>query len=43
MKRLRVALNDDGAIPMPSWVKENPEGDVESSSGDEVANMEDEG
>jgi hypothetical protein len=37
VKGLRAALNDDGAIPMPSWVTTNQEGDVESSSaGDDV-------
>jgi hypothetical protein len=36
VNRLRAALNDDGAIPMPSWVEENQERDVGSSTGDEA-------
>lgn len=44
VKCLRAALNDELAIPMPSWVKQTQEGDVESSIGDAVwINPEDEG
>jgi KAP-like P-loop domain-containing protein len=35
-KRLREALNDDRMIPMPSWVTDTQEGNVESSSADDM-------